>query len=73
MWNLPKKNKALKGLGQKYGASVRKKYSRVYRLLKKKRRCPECGSLKFKREVAGIWACPSCSYKVAGGAYDVTI
>jgi large subunit ribosomal protein L37Ae len=69
--NLPKKIKPLRGLGAKYGASLRKKYSRVFRLLKKKRQCPDCGSLKFRREVAGIWSCPSCHYKVAGGAYDV--
>ncbi|MBI2938656.1 MAG: 50S ribosomal protein L37 [Thaumarchaeota archaeon] len=62
---------SLKGLAQKYGGSVRKRYSRVYRLLKQKRQCPECGSLKFKRESAGIWVCGRCSFKVAGGAYDV--
>lgn len=63
---------ALKGLSAKYGATVRKQYSRVYRTLKQKRRCPECGSLKFKRESAGIWACDICGFKVAGGAYDVS-
>ena len=67
-----KKIKPLQGLGAKYGASLRKKYSRVFRILKTKRQCPECGSMKFRRGVAGIWVCPSCNYKVAGGAYDLT-
>ncbi len=62
---------ALKGLGQKYGSTVRKQYSRVFRTLKQKRSCPECGSMKFKRENAGIWLCNMCGFKVAGGAYDV--
>jgi large subunit ribosomal protein L37Ae len=66
------KRVTLKGLGQKYGATVRKRYSRVYRLLKQKRQCPECGSLKFGREAPGIWSCNICGYKVAGGAYDVS-
>ncbi len=70
---MPKKIKPLKGLGAKYGAGLRKRYSRVFRLLKKKRQCPKCGSMKFRREVAGIWICPICNYKVAGGAYDITI
>jgi ribosomal protein L37AE/L43A len=39
----------LKGLGTKFGATVRKRYSKVYRTLKQKRRCPSCGSLKFMR------------------------
>jgi len=67
------KNKPpLKGLAQKYGATLRKRYSRIFRLLKKKRNCPMCGSPKFKRESAGIWICQSCNHKVAGGAYDVS-
>ena len=62
---------ALRGHGIKYGATVRKRYGKVYRTLHIKRRCPSCGSLRFGRLAAGIWACPKCSFKVAGGAYDV--
>ena len=62
---------ALKGLGNKFGATVRKRYGMIYRTLKQKRRCPSCGSLKFDRVVSGIWSCPKCNYKVASGAYDV--
>lgn len=62
---------ALKGQGVKFGATVRKRYGKVYRTLHRKRRCPSCGSLKFSRIASGIWECPKCNYKVAAGAYDV--
>jgi large subunit ribosomal protein L37Ae len=70
---LARKNKstALKGHGVKFGATIRKRYGKVYRTLHKKRRCPSCGSFKFSRLAAGIWACPKCAFKVASGAYDV--
>ncbi|HSA98312.1 MAG TPA: 50S ribosomal protein L37 [Candidatus Nitrosotenuis sp.] len=64
---------SLIGLGQKYGLKHRKKYTQVHALLKAKRKCPECGSLKFGREAVGIWACKKCGYKVAGTAYDVSL
>ena len=63
----------IKGLGVKFGATVRKRYGMVYRTLKQKRRCPLCGSLGFDRIAPGIWHCPKCNYKVAGGAYDIDI
>ena len=59
---------ALKGLGVKFGATVRKRYGKVYRTLKQKRRCPSCTSLKFRRIAIGIWKCNKCEYKVAGGS-----
>ncbi|MDQ3972693.1 MAG: 50S ribosomal protein L37 [Thermoproteota archaeon] len=62
---------ALKGLGVRYGATVRKRYGKAYSTLKQKRRCPKCASLQFHRIVIGIWHCPKCNYKVAGGAYSV--
>lgn len=65
-------DKPLKGLGPKYGSSLRKRYSRVWRVLKAKRQCPKCGSFRFKRVAVGIWECGKCGYKVAGGAYNVT-
>ncbi|MDP9197259.1 MAG: 50S ribosomal protein L37 [Thermoproteota archaeon] len=63
----------LKGLGVKYGATVRKRYGVIYRTLKKKRRCPKCGSLHFGRIAVGIWQCPKCMHKLAAGAYDVDL
>jgi large subunit ribosomal protein L37Ae len=62
---------ALKGLGIKFGATVRKRYGKAYRTLHMKRRCPSCGSPKFARIAIGIWACPKCKLKVASGAYDI--
>lgn len=63
--------KVLKGLGAKYGRTLRVRYSRVLFLQKSKRRCPACGALKLKREASGIWGCSKCGHKVAGGAYDL--
>ncbi len=64
---------ALKGQGVKFGATVRKRYGKVYRTLHKKRRCPSCGSLQFDRIASGIWECPKCRYKIASGAYDIDV
>ncbi|HKI10215.1 MAG TPA: 50S ribosomal protein L37 [Nitrososphaeraceae archaeon] len=50
---------------------MRKRYGKAYSTLKQKRRCPKCASLQFHRIVIGIWHCPKCNYKVAGGAYSV--
>lgn len=66
---MPRKDRQIKGLGQKYGATVRKRYSRVNRELKAKRKCPSCGSMKFRREAVGVWRCEKCGFKAAGGAY----
>ncbi len=67
------KGSSLKGLGQKYGLKPRKKYTAVHRLLKSKRKCPECGSEKFGRVAVGIWSCKKCNLKIAGMAYDVKL
>ncbi|TLX88802.1 MAG: 50S ribosomal protein L37, partial [Thaumarchaeota archaeon] len=48
------------------------RYGMIYKLLKRKRRCPKCGSIKFDRKVQGIWCCSKCDYKVASGTYDVS-
>lgn len=68
-----KKRSTLKGLSSKYGATVRKRYTRVVRVLKTKRRCPSCGRLSLKREAAGKWRCSVCAFTAAGGAYDISI
>tara|TARA_B100001750_G_scaffold165060_1_gene133638 strand:+ start:158 stop:385 length:228 start_codon:yes stop_codon:yes gene_type:complete len=70
---LAKKKTVLKGLGARYGIKPRKQFSKVHKLLKSKRRCPECGSLKFGRENVGIWHCKKCGFKIAGSAYDIKI
>ena len=61
----------VKGLGAKYGSTLRKRYSRTYVVLKKARDCPSCSGAKLARVASGIWKCKSCGYTVAGGAYDL--
>jgi len=68
---VPKANESLRGLGAKYGGTLRKKYARVFRTLKQARECPSCSSMKLSRTSSGIWKCKSCGYTVAGGAYSL--
>ena len=70
---MAKKKGYLKGLGARYGIKIRKKYSVVHKVLKSKRKCPECGSLQFGRRVVGIWNCKKCGFKIAGQAYDIKL
>jgi len=70
---LVKKKASLKGLGARYGLKPRKQFTQVHYILKAKRKCPECGSIKFGREAVGIWKCPKCSFKIAGTAYDIKL
>ncbi|MDA4118951.1 MAG: 50S ribosomal protein L37 [Thaumarchaeota archaeon] len=66
------RSKSLKGLGARYGGTLRKRYTKVFRTLKSKKECPSCSSMRLKRVASGIWKCGSCGYTVAGGAYDVS-
>jgi len=61
-----------RGLGARYGSTVRKRYVRVTAGLKKAHRCPQCGFVRVKRESVGIWKCKKCNYTFAGGAYVPT-
>jgi large subunit ribosomal protein L37Ae len=58
-----------RGLGSRYGATVRKRYVKVIAGLKKTHRCPQCGFAKVKRESVGVWKCRKCSFTFTGGAY----
>jgi large subunit ribosomal protein L37Ae len=69
---MPRAKESLRGLGAKYGGTVRKRYARIFRTQKAKRECPSCSGMKLKRESSGIWKCKSCGYIVAGGAYDLS-
>ncbi|HME19461.1 MAG TPA: transposase [Nitrososphaerales archaeon] len=69
---MPKNKEAVRGLGAKYGGTLRKRYSRVFRGLKMARGCPSCSSMKLARASSGVWKCKSCGYTVAGGAYSLT-
>jgi large subunit ribosomal protein L37Ae len=68
---LPKTKKVgpTRGLGVRYGATVRKRYVRVITELKKPHRCPNCGFVRVHRVSVGVWQCGKCNYTYAGGAY----
>ena len=70
---LAKKRGSFKGLGARYGIKPRKKYTVVHKVLKSKRKCPECGSFQFGRQAVGIWTCKKCEFKIAGLAYDIKL
>lgn len=67
------KGASLKGLGARYGLKPRKQFTQVHVLLKTKRKCPDCGSVKFVRQAVGVWYCKKCGFKIAGSAYDVQL
>lgn len=58
-----------RGLGARYGVTVRKRYIEAVSEMKKPQTCPQCGFRKVRRESVGIWVCRKCGYKFAGGAY----
>jgi len=71
---LPKTKKVgpTRGLGPRYGATVRKRYIKVITELKRPHKCPSCGFVRVKRESVGIWKCSKCSFTFSGGAYTPT-
>jgi len=69
---MPRAKDSVRGLGAKYGGTLRKRYARVFKTLKASRACPSCASMKLRRSSSGIWKCRSCGYTVAGGAFDLT-
>jgi len=58
-----------RGLGPRYGSTIRKRYIKVMTEMKKPHRCPSCGLPRVKRESVGIWTCRKCGFKFTGGAY----
>ncbi len=58
-----------RGLGPRYGSTVRKRYIKIIKELKKPHKCPQCGFARVKRESVGIWKCRKCDYTFTGGAY----
>jgi large subunit ribosomal protein L37Ae len=61
-----------RGLGARYGVTVRKRYARIITEMKAPHQCPQCGFREVKRESVGIWKCQKCDYTFAGGAYTPT-
>ncbi len=68
---MPKTKKVgpTRGLGVRYGSTVRKRYIKVITELRRPHRCPNCGFVRVRRESVGVWKCGKCSYTFAGGAY----
>lgn len=64
-----KKVGSTRGLGTRYGSTVRKRYIKIVDGMRKRHRCPQCGFAKVKRESVGIWRCKKCNYTFTGGAY----
>ena len=58
-----------RGLGTRYGATVRKRYVKVVTEAKQTHKCPQCGSVAVKRKSVGVWNCRKCGFTFAGGAY----
>ena len=58
-----------RGLGTRYGATVRKRYIKVIAGLKTPHKCPQCGFVKVKRKSVGVWQCGKCNFTFTGGAY----
>jgi large subunit ribosomal protein L37Ae len=64
-----KKVGSTRGLGTRYGSTVRKRYTKVIDGMRKRHRCPQCAFAKVKRESVGVWKCRKCGYTFTGGAY----
>jgi len=58
-----------RGLGARYGATVRKRYVEVLTEMKKPHKCPHCGSESVQRKSVGLWKCKKCGLTFTGGAY----
>ncbi len=61
-----------RGLGPRYGSTVRKRYIKVIQELRRPHTCPQCGLPRVKRESVGVWKCSKCGFTFTGGAYTPT-
>jgi large subunit ribosomal protein L37Ae len=64
-----KKVAMTRGLGTRYGATVRKRYIKILQQAKKIHKCPQCGAEAVKRQSIGVWNCKKCNVTFTGGAY----
>ena len=58
-----------RGLGARYGSTVRKRYAKVISEMKKAHKCPQCSSEGIRRQSVGVWKCRKCGFTFTGGAY----
>lgn len=61
-----------RGLGPRYGSTVRKRYIKVVTEMKKPHTCPQCGFPRVRRQSVGVWKCAKCGLTFTGGAYVPT-
>ena len=64
-----KKVGSTRGLGTRYGATLRKRYLKVVTEAKRTHKCSQCGAEAVKRVSVGVWHCKKCDVTFAGGAY----
>jgi len=64
-----KKVAMCRGLGTRYGATLRKRYIKVLTEVRRTHKCPQCGAEAVKRVSVGVWNCRKCDVTFAGGAY----
>jgi large subunit ribosomal protein L37Ae len=72
MGHRTKKVGPTRGLGPRYGSTVRKRYAKIVEELKKPHTCPQCGLARVRRESVGVWKCRKCGFTFTGGAYTPT-
>ncbi|MFQ6087123.1 MAG: 50S ribosomal protein L37ae [Candidatus Bathyarchaeia archaeon] len=58
-----------RGLGARYGSTVRKRYTKIVSSLKEAHKCPQCSAVAVRRQSVGVWECRKCGFTFAGGAY----
>ena len=58
-----------RGLGTRYGATLRKRYMKVVTEARRTHKCPQCNAEAVSRVSVGIWNCKKCGVTFAGGAY----
>lgn len=56
----------------RYGASIRKRYTKIKKEKSSFFKCEMCGKTSVRRVGTGIWQCRHCSTTFAGGAYSLT-
>ena len=69
---MTKKVKSAGRFGPRYGTKIRKRIAKVESIQKQRHSCPKCRFSAVSRDSSGVWLCPKCGLKFAGGAYTPT-